>query len=140
HETPPTAKVTDRVTVIQPNRFHGDQNRTAYKRAAQAVPDVAKSLRSNGGERMPHLLQKHMPYAAYVPAPQRRSDPLARKTSSEALHHQKPSRMFETSVRANSRESRCRAGESSSKKLLSSRETWYCSRNRYAGFSYRTLP
>src|SRR5436309_458074 len=54
--------------------------------------------------------------------------------------HQKPSKMFETSVRANSRESRCSAGESSSKKLLSSRETWYCSRKRYAGFSYRTLP
>src|SRR5256885_11317759 len=77
---------------------------------------------------MPRLLQKRMPHAACAPAPQRRSDPHARKTASEALHHQKPSRIFETKVRANSRESRCSAGESSSKKLLSSRETWYRSR------------
>ena len=43
--------------------------------------------------------------------------------------HQKPSRMFETRVRANSRERRSSAGELSSKKLESSRVTWYCSRN-----------
>ena len=44
--------------------------------------------------------------------------------------HQKPSRMFETKVRANWRDSRWNAGESSWKKLESSRDTWYCSRNR----------
>ena len=42
---------------------------------------------------------------------------------SEALHLQKPSSTLLTRVRANSRDSRSRAGESSSKKLESSRET-----------------
>jgi hypothetical protein len=48
--------------------------------------------------------------------------------------HQKPSRTLLTRVCAKSRESRPMAGESSSKKLLTSCETWYCSRNTYDGF------
>ncbi len=48
--------------------------------------------------------------------------------------------MFETSVRAKSWERRRNAGESSSKKLDRSCESSYCSRNRYAGFWYSTLP
>src|SRR6266851_4131594 len=48
--------------------------------------------------------------------------------------------MLETRVRAKSWESRRKAGESSSKKLARSCETSYCSRNRYEGFWYSTLP
>src|ERR1700685_4581726 len=48
--------------------------------------------------------------------------------------------MLETRVRAKSCESLRYAGESSSKKLARSCETSYCSRNRYAGFWYSTLP
>ena len=45
--------------------------------------------------------------------------------------HQKPSReRLLTRVCAKSRDRRSSAGESSSKKLVSSCETWYCSRNR----------
>src|ERR1700731_284558 len=47
------------------------------------------------------------------------------KTSSRA-RHQKASRMSPTSVRAKSCDMRCSAGVSSSKKLVTSRETWYC--------------
>src|SRR5262249_42746393 len=46
-----------------------------------------------------------------------------------ASRHQKPSRMSLTSARAKSRDMRCSAGVCSSKKLLTWRETWYCSRN-----------
>ena len=48
--------------------------------------------------------------------------------------HQKPSSTLLTRVCAKSRERRPIAGESSSKKLLGSCDTWYCSRNTYAGF------
>src|SRR5580658_6383727 len=44
------------------------------------------------------------------------------------LHIQNPSRILAISVRAKSRDRRSKAGESSSKKLLSSVDTSYCSR------------
>src|SRR5262249_47178414 len=94
-----------------------------------------------------HLPRRHKPDAAYGLRPRRRSarpgqkpaskilhyqkHPMAQKLSmTKNLHNQKPSSTLLTRVRANSRERRSSAGESSSKKLESSRETWYSSRNR----------
>src|SRR5690349_10197521 len=58
----------------------------------------------------------------------------------KCAHLQYASRMLLTSVRATSRDRRSRAGVSSSKKLESSRETWYCSRNVQLGLSNSKAP